>query len=77
MDLADDTGAVARRVLMHQHQFTRQEAFDVLRVASQNSNRKLADIAIEVVDTGTLSIRGWPAGELSDPHPSGVGVPSS
>ena len=41
---------------MHQHRFTRQEAFDVLRVASQNSNRKLADLAAEVADTGTLTI---------------------
>jgi len=47
---------VAMGVLMNQHQFTRQEAFDVLRVASQNSNRKLADIAVEVVDTGALTI---------------------
>ena len=36
---------VAMGILMYQHRFTRQEAFDVLRVASQNSNRKLADIA--------------------------------
>ena len=43
-------------ILMSQHRFTRQEAFDVLRVASQNSNRKLADIAAEVADTGTLTI---------------------
>jgi len=68
---------VAIGVLMHEHRLTQAQAFDVLRAASQDSNRKLADIAIEVVDTGTLSIRGWPAGELSDPHPSGVGVPSS
>jgi hypothetical protein len=47
---------VAMGILMHQHRFTREQAFDVLRVASQNSNRKLADIAVEVVDTGTLSI---------------------
>ena len=47
---------VAMGILMQQHRFTRQEAFDVLRVASQNSNRKLADIAGEVADTGTLSI---------------------
>ena len=47
---------VAMGVLMNQHQFTRQEAFDVLRVASQNSNRKLADIAVEVADTGALTI---------------------
>jgi hypothetical protein len=47
---------VAMGILMQQHQFTRQEAFDVLKVASQNSNRKLADIAVEVADTGTLTI---------------------
>ena len=47
---------VAMGILMSQHQFTRQQAFDVLRVASQNSNRKLADIAAEVADTGTLTI---------------------
>ena len=33
---------------MEQDQFTRQQAFDVLRVASQDTNRKLSDIAIEV-----------------------------
>ena len=48
-------------VLMHQHRLSRTQAFDVLRAASQDSNRKLVDIALEVVDTGTLSIRGWPA----------------
>jgi AmiR/NasT family two-component response regulator len=47
---------VAMGILMSQRRFTRQEAFDVLRVASQNSNRKLADIAVEVADTGTLTI---------------------
>jgi hypothetical protein len=47
---------MAMGILMDQHRLTRQAAFDVLRVASQNSNRKLADIAVEVADTGTLSI---------------------
>ena len=47
---------VAIGILMSQRRFTREEAFDVLRVASQNSNRKLADIAVEVADTGALSI---------------------
>jgi len=50
---------VAMGILMHQHRLTREEAFDVLRVASQNSNRKLSEIAADVVDTGTLTI---------DPH---------
>lgn len=68
---------VAMGVLMHQHRLTLAQSFDVLRAASQDSNRKLADIAVDVIDTGTLSIRGWPAGEMSDPQPSGVGVPSS
>jgi len=47
---------VAMGILMQQNRFSRQQAFDVLRVASQNSNRKLADIASEVADTGTLAI---------------------
>ena len=52
---------VAIGVLMHQHRLSRNQAFDVLRAASQDSNRKLRDIAQEVVNTGTLTIRGWPA----------------
>jgi len=47
---------VAMGILMQRHRFTRQEAFDVLRVASQNSNRKLSDVAADVADTGTLTI---------------------
>ena len=47
---------VAMGILMLQHRFTREEAFDVLRVASQNANRKLAGLAAEVADTGTLTI---------------------
>jgi len=52
---------VAIGVLMHEHRLSQAQAFDVLRAASQDSNRKLAEIAVEVVDTGTLFIRGWPA----------------
>lgn len=48
---------VAMGILMQRHLFTRQEAFDVLRVASQNSNRKLADVAGDVVETGMLVIQ--------------------
>jgi hypothetical protein len=43
---------VAIGVLMARHQLNREQAFDVLRVASQRSNRKLVDVAIEVADTG-------------------------
>jgi len=52
---------VAIGVLMLEHRLTQAQAFDVLRAASQDSNRKLTDVAIEVIDTGTLNIRGWPA----------------
>jgi hypothetical protein len=51
---------VAMGVLMTQHKLTRQQAFDLLRVASQHSNRKLRDIAVEVADTGTLDLPSTP-----------------
>jgi hypothetical protein len=47
---------VAMGVLMMKHKLTRQQAFDLLRVASQHSNRKLRDIAVEVADTGALDL---------------------
>ena len=43
---------------------TRLEAFALLRVASQNGNRKLIDIATDVADTGVLP---YPA--VSTPRP--------
>ena len=49
---------VAMGVLMNQHKVTRNQAFDLLRVASQSSNRKLAHIAAEVGDTGALDLPG-------------------
>jgi AmiR/NasT family two-component response regulator len=45
---------VAMGVLMARHQVTREQAFNLLRLASQDANRKLHDIALEVADTGTL-----------------------
>jgi len=38
-------------ILMQRHALTRDEAFAVLRRASQDANRKLSDIATEVADT--------------------------
>ena len=46
---------VAIGILMQDCRLTREEAFDVLRVASRNSNRKLAHLAADVVDTGTVA----------------------
>lgn len=51
---------VAMGILMQRHRLTRRQAFDALRVASQDANRKLADIATEVADTGILTLRRRP-----------------
>ena len=56
---------VAMGVLMQRHRLTREQAIHVLRVASQESNRKLADIATEVADTGILAIRRSPGSTTS------------
>ncbi len=48
---------MAMGVLMAQGRMTRQEAFTVLRRASQHLNRKLHDVAVELVDTGRLPER--------------------
>lgn len=47
---------MAMGILMQQHQISREAAFDVLRAASQHSNRKLAEVASEVADTGSLVV---------------------
>ncbi len=45
---------VAMGILMANGKLTKPEAFDQLRIASQNVNRKLRDIAADVATTGTL-----------------------
>lgn len=45
---------VAIGILMTAHKVTRDQAFDLLRIASQHTNRRLHDIALDVADTGTL-----------------------
>lgn len=50
-----DIGA-AIGVLMTLHKVTRDQAFDLLRVASQHTHRKLADIARDVMETGSLEL---------------------
>jgi GAF domain-containing protein len=49
---------VAVGILMTHYKITRDQAFDLLRVASQTSNRRLADIAVEVGDTGNIDLPG-------------------
>jgi hypothetical protein len=45
---------IAIGVLMTRHLVTQQQAFDLLRMASQRSHRKLRDIATRVVETGDV-----------------------
>jgi hypothetical protein len=45
---------VAIGVLMTRHLVTQQHAFDLLRMASQRSHRKIRDIASQVVATGDI-----------------------
>ena len=43
-------------VLIAQHKLTRDQAFDLLRIASQNTNRKLHDVALDVIETGAVDV---------------------
>jgi GAF domain-containing protein len=43
-------------VLMYAHKLARDQAFDLLRIASQHQNRKLRDVAATVVETGTITV---------------------
>ena len=52
---------VAMGILMQRHQLTREQAFEVLRGVSQDSNRKLSVVATEVADTGILGVSRWPS----------------
>jgi hypothetical protein len=56
----------AMGILMAVHKVTDEQAFHLLRIASQNTNRKLAELAQDVIDTGTLDV--VPAPRL--PHPT-------
>ena len=47
---------IAVGILMTQHKITDDQAFDLLRIASQNTNRKLVDVAIAVAETGALEL---------------------
>ena len=47
---------VAMGVLMYRHRLTRDQAFDLLRLASQDLSRPLSDVATEVADTGDLAM---------------------
>jgi GAF domain-containing protein len=50
------TIGAAMGVLMTRRLVTAEQAFDLLRAASQHSHRKLREIAADVLDTGSLDI---------------------
>ncbi len=56
LDHSRDIGA-AVGVLMALRKVSREEAFDLLRRASQDQNRKLSDLALDVLNTGELPCR--------------------
>jgi hypothetical protein len=47
---------IAIGVLMFAHKVTREQAFNLLRIVSQHSHRKLFDIARDVIDTGSIDL---------------------
>lgn len=48
--------AEAMGILMATHSVTENQAFDLLRIASQNTNRKLREVAAEVIESGALDV---------------------
>ncbi len=57
---------VAIGILMARQMVTEEQAFDLLRIASQNSHRKLYDIADEVAHTGALDVPAVPRSRSRD-----------
>jgi hypothetical protein len=57
---------VAMGVLMHRHRVTREQAFDLLRLASQESGTPLSEVATAVADAGDLTGLAPPLGTAVD-----------
>jgi hypothetical protein len=51
---------MAMGVLMSTYKVTEDQAFDLLRIASQHSHRKIHDIARDVINTGALELPDSP-----------------
>lgn len=52
------TIGMAMGILIERHKLSPELAFEMLRLASQHGNRKLRDLALDLVYTGELS--AWP-----------------
>lgn len=67
---------IAMGVLMHRHQVTREQAFDLLRLAGQEGDLSLAEVATSVADTGDVTLLGAGRGDdASAGHASPAGTP--
>lgn len=58
---------VAMGILMAMHKVTEEQAFGLLRIASQSTHRKLAELAVEVAQTGALPLPRLPDRQESGP----------
>lgn len=57
-------------ILMASYKTTEQQAFDLLRIVSQTTHRKLSDIAEDVLLTGALDLPALPEQRQRDAWPS-------
>jgi hypothetical protein len=64
-------------ILMSVHKVTSEQAFDLLRRASQLTQRKLHDIAVEVTETGVLDPSPAPSADPSRAPRSAAAHPST
>ncbi len=60
----------AQGILMERERIASDQAFDILRRASQHLNRKLRDVAQDLVDTGLRPETGPPKGGATPPTPT-------
>jgi hypothetical protein len=66
------TIGIAIGVLMTTYKLTENKSFDLLRMASQHTHRKLRDIALDVVTTGTLELPPLRRSEATEKSGAGV-----
>jgi transcriptional regulator with GAF, ATPase, and Fis domain len=57
---------MAMGILMSTHKVTEEQAFGLLRIASQSTHRKLSDLAAGVVETGTLELPPLPGKQAAE-----------